>query len=57
MTPEAQAIRPGSVTFVIENHGTMGHGFEIELEGDSSGTGPGTGSRQNRTLSPAIRPG
>jgi plastocyanin len=42
LTPEAPAIRPGPVTFVIRNRGTMAHGFEIELEGESSG--PGSGS-------------
>lgn len=26
VTPEAAAIRPGRVTFVIHNRGTMGHG-------------------------------
>ena len=39
MTPEAKAIRPGPVTFVIVNRGTMPHGFEIEredVEDDSS---------------------
>lgn len=41
VTPEAEAIRPGPVTFVIHNRGTMAHGFEIELEGDSSGSGSG----------------
>ena len=41
VTPEAPAVRPGRVTFVIHNRGTMGHGFEIELEGDSSGSGSG----------------
>lgn len=41
VTPEAPAIRPGPVTFVIRNRGTMAHGFEIELEGDSSGSGSG----------------
>ena len=41
LTPEASAIRPGPVTFVIANKGTMAHGFEIELEGDSSGSGSG----------------
>lgn len=39
--PEAGAIRPGRITFVIHNRGTMGHGFEIELEGESSGHGSG----------------
>ena len=37
ITPESDAIRPGRVTFVIKNHGTVPHGFEIELESDSSG--------------------
>ena len=41
LTPEASAIRPGPTTFVISNKGTMAHGFEIELEGDSSGSGSG----------------
>ena len=41
VTPEAPALRPGRVTFVIHNRGTMPHGFEIELEGESSGHGSG----------------
>jgi plastocyanin len=42
LTLEAQAIRPGRVTFVVSNRGTMAHGFEIESEGaDSSGSGSG----------------
>lgn len=41
VTPEAPALRPGRVVFLITNHGTMKHGFEIELEGDSSGSGSG----------------
>jgi plastocyanin len=41
VTPEAPALRPGPVTFVIHNRGTMAHGFEIELEGESSGSGSG----------------
>lgn len=41
MTPEAPALRPGKVTFVVTNRGTMPHGFEIELEGESSGHGSG----------------
>ena len=41
VTPEAPALRPGPVTFVITNRGTMDHGFEIELEGESSGSGSG----------------
>jgi plastocyanin len=41
VTPETPAIRPGPVTFLIHNRGTMPHGFEIELEGESSGSGSG----------------
>lgn len=41
LAPEAEAIRPGKVTLVIRNRGTMQHGFEIALEGDSSGPGSG----------------
>ena len=36
---EATVIRPGPVTVVVSNRGTMGHGFEIEAEEDSSGHG------------------
>ena len=54
VTPEAEAIRPGPVTFVIENRGTMGHGFEIELEGDSSGHGSGDGLKAESNL---LQPG
>jgi plastocyanin len=39
VTPEAPALRPGPVTFLIHNRGTIPHGFEIELENDSSGSG------------------
>jgi plastocyanin len=43
VTLEAAAIRPGRVTFVVVNRGTIPHGFEIETEGgdDSSGSGSG----------------
>jgi plastocyanin len=44
VTLEAAAIRPGRVTFVVANRGTIGHGFEIELEGgDGDSSGPGSG--------------
>jgi plastocyanin len=36
---EADVIRPGPVTVVISNRGTMNHGFEIEADEDSSGHG------------------
>jgi plastocyanin len=32
ISPEAESIRPGRVTFVITNRGTMQHGFELERE-------------------------
>lgn len=67
VTPEASAIRPGRVTFVVHNRGTMPHGFEIELEGDSSGPGsgdlfeaegeairPGETARMTVTLAPGL---
>lgn len=43
VTPEFEPIRPGRVSFVISNHGTMQHGFEIELESDGNSSGPGSG--------------
>lgn len=67
VTPEAAAIRPGEVTFVIHNRGTMGHGYEMELEGESSGHGsgdlfkaesevvrPGESTRMTVTLPPGL---
>ena len=36
---EADVIRPGPVTVVISNRGTMNHGFEVEADEDSSGHG------------------
>ena len=32
LTPEARTTRPGRVTFVVSNRGTMRHGFELERE-------------------------
>ncbi|HYG72871.1 MAG TPA: plastocyanin/azurin family copper-binding protein [Actinomycetota bacterium] len=44
ITFEADEIRPGPVTFVIRNQGTMVHGFEIEIEEvDEDHSGPGGG--------------
>ena len=68
VTPEAEAIRPGEVTFVVHNRGTMDHGYEMELEGgDSSGPGsgdlfeaeselvrPGESTRMTETLTPGV---
>lgn len=42
LTLEAAAIRPGHVTFVVVNRGTVAHGFEIEdAARDPSGSGRG----------------
>ena len=67
ITAEAEAIRPGPVTFLIHNRGTVPHGFEIELEGESSGHGsgdlfkaetellqPGESTRMRVTLAPGV---
>lgn len=55
VTPEAPAIRPGRVTFVVHNRGTMDHGYEMELEGGDS-SGPGSGDLF-KTESELVRPG
>ena len=67
ITPEAPSVRPGRIAFVIHNRGTVPHGFEIELEGDSSGPGsgdlfkaesellqPGESTRMVLNLGPAV---
>lgn len=54
VTPESPSVRPGPATFVIHNRGTMPHGFEIELEGDSSGPGSGDLFKQESEL---LQPG
>jgi plastocyanin len=55
VTLESGVIRPGRVTFVITNRGTMGHGFEIEAENDdSSGPGSGDGLKAETNL---LQPG
>ena len=43
LTLEAGAIRPGEVTFVVANRGTIEHGFEIEIEGEDDSSGSGSG--------------
>jgi hypothetical protein len=44
VTLEADAIRPGPVTFVVRNGGEMIHGFEMEIESeDDDNSGPGGG--------------
>ena len=54
VTPETESVRPGPVTFLISNRGTMPHGFEIELEGDSGGHGSGDLFKQESEL---LQPG
>ena len=55
ITLEAEKIRPGRVTFVVHNRGTIPHGFEIEAEnGDSSGPRSGDGLKAETNL---LQPG
>jgi plastocyanin len=55
ITLESDVIRPGRVTFVVTNRGTIPHGFEIEAEGDdSSGPGSGRGLKAETNL---LQPG
>src|SRR5918999_2370208 len=51
---EAKAIRPGPVTVVVANRGTTEHGFEIEVDEDSSGSGGGDDRHkfESRVLAP-----
>jgi plastocyanin len=39
ITLEADAIRPGQVTLVVHNGGTLVHGFEMKAEGEHGGHG------------------
>jgi plastocyanin len=58
ITLEAQAIRPGPVTFVIHNGGTLTPGFEIEAERDGgSNRGPGGGDDEFKIESATFGPG
>src|SRR5918992_496235 len=51
VAPEANAIRPGTVTFVVKNSGKVVHGLRVKEESDRSG-----GDRfKERTLE--LRPG
>jgi plastocyanin len=58
---EADEIRPGPVTFVVRNGGTMPHGFEIESERDDESVkietelfGPGESVRVQADLAPGV---
>ena len=62
VTPEARAIRPGPVTFVVSNRGTTRHGFELQREDDEEGgskvetafIGPGESVRVKLDLRPGV---
>lgn len=60
VTLEADAIRPGPVTFVVRNGGKLVHGFEMESEGperDNSGPGGGGDDDGFKIETGAIQPG
>ena len=59
VTLEADAIRPGPVTFEVTNGGKLVHGFEMEIEGvDEDNSGPGSGDDDGfKVERPAVSPG
>ena len=57
LTPEAESIRPGRVTFVITNRGTMPHGFEIEREDGDDSSGSGSGDDRDKVETRILQPG
>jgi plastocyanin len=64
VAPEAAAIRPGTVTFVVKNSGKVVHGLRIKEESDRSGGDrfkertielrPGTTTRLTVNLAPGV---
>jgi plastocyanin len=56
ITLEADRVRPGPITFVIRNGGTMIHGFEIQAE-DDDGDHSGPGHGELKLEGPAFGPG
>jgi plastocyanin len=64
VAPEANAIRPGTVTFVVKNSGKVVHGLRIKEESDRSGGDrfkertielrPGQTTRFTVTLAPGV---
>ena len=65
LAPEAKAIRPGTVTLVIRNRGTVVHGLELEIDrrgdddddkvkAESIELRPGQATRLTLTLPPGI---
>ena len=59
ITLEAEEIRPGPVTFVIRNGGSLVHGFEMEIEeaGDHSGSGHSGGGDRFKVEGQVFGPG
>jgi plastocyanin len=60
VTPEADAIRPGPVTFVVHNGGRLVHGFELKSEeegGSGSNSGSGSGEDEFKVESNTFGPG
>lgn len=62
VVPEASVIRPGKVTFVVRNGGTLTHGFELEREdGDGEDEfeveGPEFGGGDTVEITATLRPG
>jgi plastocyanin len=57
VTLEAGAIRPGEVTFVVANRGTIQHGFEIELEEEDDSSGSGSGDDELKAETNLLRSG
>lgn len=51
LVPEAGAIRPGTVTFVVTNRGKLVHGFRIRAAGES-GKGDTRFEQRTRELQP-----
>lgn len=54
---EAEAIRPGAVTFVIRNGGELVHGFEMKLEEPNDTSGSGGGDDLFKVERPTFGPG
>ena len=52
LSPEARAIRPGRVTFVIRNRGRFRHGFEIGLRRDGGRSGDSDDGWESMELRP-----
>ena len=62
VVPEASVIRPGDVTFVVRNGGSLTHGFEVEREGANGEDefeveGPEFGAGETVRISATLPPG